>query len=91
MEYEWDEAKNQANIAKHGISFESMVDFQWDTAVIKSSDRSGETRWAAIGYIGSRLHHVVYTDRGGGRRIISLYKANPRDRRRYEQSHRDRS
>lgn len=91
MEYEWDEGKNEANIAKHGISFEAMVDFQWDTAAIKPSARQGEARWAAIGYIGARLHHVVYTDRDSGRRIISLYKANPRDRRRYEQSHRDRS
>jgi len=66
MEYEWDEGKNEANIAKHGVSFEAIVDFQWDTAAIRPSDRQGEARWAAIGYIGNRLHHVVYTEVAGG-------------------------
>jgi len=27
MDYEWDEKKNEANILKHGLSFEEMVTF----------------------------------------------------------------
>ena len=33
MRYEWDENKNRINEAKHGIAFEAMVGFEWDTAV----------------------------------------------------------
>ena len=85
MSYEWDEAKQQANIKKHGIAFTRIEDFEWETAVVIPSSRSGELRWAAIAYIGDRLHHVVFTERGDSRRIISLRKANLRERNRYDQ------
>ena len=85
MSYEWDEAKQQANIKKHGIAFTRIEGFEWETAVVKPSNRFGELRWAAIGYIGDRLHHVVFTERGDSRRIISLRKANMRERTRYDQ------
>ena len=84
VEFEWDEAKRQETLKKRDIDFTSMVRFEWATALIRSSDRRGETRWMAIGYIGNRLHHVVYTQRGARRRIISLRRANSRERRRYE-------
>lgn len=85
MNYEWDNAKQRANIEKHGIAFIRMEDFEWETAVMIPSSRSGELRWAAIGDIGDRLHHVVFTERGDRRRIISLRKANLRERNRYDQ------
>ncbi len=84
MEYEWDEAKRQENVAKHGgVDFSDMEAFMWETAAIQSSPRYSEARHVALGYIGDRLHHVVYTVRGDKYRIISLRKANPRERRRY--------
>lgn len=84
MAYEWDEAKRQENLEKHQIDFLSIYSFDWDSAVQYPSPRSGEMRWMAIGFIDNRLHCVVYTDREERRRIISLRKANARDRRRYE-------
>lgn len=39
----------------------------------------GEARKVAIGYIGPRLYVVVYADRDGDRRIVSLCKANKRE------------
>lgn len=81
--YEWDETKNQANIAQGRPSFEAVYDLEWDTAVIRPSPRSSEIRWAAIGYIGYRLHHVVYAHRGGRRRIISLRRASKKEERDY--------
>ena len=39
-----------------------------------------------LGYIGDRLHYVVYTMREGKYRIISLRKANPREIRQYAQA-----
>ena len=64
MEYEWDEEKSDANIAADRLGFEAIEDFEWETAMVERSDRHGETRWAATGYIGDRLHRVVYTRRG---------------------------
>ena len=47
MTYEWDEAKSQANLAKHTVSFAEIELFDWDTAVYIDSDRDGESRTAA--------------------------------------------
>ena len=72
MTYEWDEAKSRANLAKHTVSFEEIELFDWNTAVYRASDRDGESRTEAIGYIGSILFLVVYTIRGENRRINQL-------------------
>ena len=85
-EYEWDEAKRLANIAKHQIDFTAMNDFEWETAQRKESNRYGEERYAATGYIGDRLHRVIYTMRGDTRRIISLRVASLRERREYAEA-----
>ncbi|MDE2938763.1 MAG: BrnT family toxin [Chloroflexota bacterium] len=84
MEYEWDEGKRLSNQVKHGVDFSEVAGFEWDTAVIQSSPRGGELRHAALGFIGERLHYLVFTIRGNNRRIVSLRKANQRELRRYE-------
>ena len=86
MEYEWDEVKSEANIAAGRLGFETIEGFEWETAMVERSDRHGETRWAATGYIGTRLHRVVYTRRGDKRRIISLRKASPEEMSDYAQA-----
>ena len=85
-EYEWDEAKRLSNIAKHQIDFTAVYDFEWETATRESSDRYGETQYAATGYIGDRLHRVIYTIRSDKRRIISLRKASLKEMRDYAQA-----
>ncbi len=32
MEFEWDEAKRERNLAKHGVDFASFSSFDWDEA-----------------------------------------------------------
>ena len=71
---------------KHGVDFASIVHFSWDTAIVERSDRHGEVRFAAVGYIGDRLHYVVFTERGEITRIISLRRANAGERRRHAQT-----
>ena len=85
-EYEWDEAKRELNLAKHDVDFSVVETFDWLTAKSKQSDRRGESRMAATGFIGSRLYRVIFTERGDLIRIISLRKANPREVREYEQT-----
>ena len=84
--YEWDEAKRRGNWEKHGVDFESIVQFNWGTAMVERSDRYGEERYGGLGYIGNRLHYVVFTERGDVVRIISLRSANAGERRKYDQA-----
>ena len=83
MPYEWDEAKRRGNIVKHGIDFESVHLFDWTTASYERSVRHGEERVLALGYIGDRLHAVVYIGRGANARIISVRKAKRKEENRY--------
>ena len=69
MTYEWDEAKSQSNLEKHGVDFAEIEHFDWNTAFTMPSDRQGERRFAAIGYLGDRLLFVVYTIRGTSERV----------------------
>ena len=84
--YEWDEEKNRINFEKHEIDLSEVEKFEWDTAVVRRSDRFREPRWLAIGYLGERLHIVVFTDRIYKRRIISLRIASNKERREYAQA-----
>jgi uncharacterized DUF497 family protein len=88
MPIEFDAAKNATNIAKHGVDFEMVDAFEWDTAVVVEDTRReyGETRLIALGYIGDRLHVLAFTIRDGNIRPISLRKANSREIRRYAEA-----
>ena len=85
-EISFDHAKNEANIRERGLSFSLVKDeFDWASAqVIEDRRRDyGERRYRALGFIGTRLHAVVYTPRATGMHVISLRKANNREVRRY--------
>lgn len=84
----FDPAKNAANIAKHGVALDAAALLDWETALIRYDDRHdyGEARIAAIGYIGNRLYFAVYVERDNTHRIISLRKANRREKDIYAQT-----
>lgn len=86
MPYEWYEAKRRTNRAKHGIDFTAVYGFDWDTASTRVSVRHDEMRFVATGYLGDRIHVVVYTMRGDRMRIISMRKAKRREEEDYAQS-----
>ena len=77
----WDEAKRAANLAKHGVDFTAAAAFDWDSALVVEDTRFdyGEPRYQALGFIGQRLHMLVFTRIPDGFRIISLRKANNRE------------
>jgi uncharacterized DUF497 family protein len=43
----------------------------------------GEERWVTVGDVGGSLVVVIWTPRGGDMRVISMRKANERERKRY--------
>lgn len=79
--YEWDADKAEINKANHGVEFEAVKGFEWETALIAEDTRHdyGETRQIALGLIGPRVHVCVFTVRKAAYRIISLRKANRRE------------
>jgi uncharacterized DUF497 family protein len=47
--FEWDEVKSNANLVKHGISFDDASEIFYGPVVVKNSTRNNEERWIAIG------------------------------------------
>jgi uncharacterized DUF497 family protein len=87
----WDERKRAANLRKHGVDFAIMEHFEFDTAVIRIDDRRdyGEVRHRAFGMIDGRLHVLVFTARGAQTRVISLRRANDKERSNYAETQED--
>ena len=81
LTYEWDPKKSESNLEKHGIDFVAVAQFEWDTAVVRPSERRDEMRFAAYGYIERRVHVLAFTMRENRIRVISLRKANDREER----------
>ena len=69
------------------MSLAEVVGMNFDEAVVVPDERQdyGEPRFRAFGPIHGRLHVLAFTMRGRVLRAILLRKANPRERRRYEQ------
>ncbi len=88
MQYVWDDRKNALNREKHGVDFERIHDADWRGALASHDTRKdyGEVRIAAYVPIHARLYVVIYVKRGNVRRIISLRKANARERSFYEKT-----
>ncbi|MFI8430705.1 MULTISPECIES: BrnT family toxin [Pseudomonas] len=83
----YDPAKDACNVEERGLPFALVRDFEWSTALILEDDRFGygKCRYRAMGYIGVRLHVVVFTPRGDAVHVISLRKANKREVKNYDQ------
>ena len=85
MNYEFDPAKDESNLDKHGLSLADVEGFEWETAVVCEDTRKryAEQRFEATGLMGDRLYVMVYCLRGDAVRVISLRKANSREVKRY--------
>jgi len=88
MEFEWDPAKAESNLEKHGVGFAEAMTVFGDPLEVTISDpdhSEGEFRFLSLGCSAQgRLLVVAYTEREGCIRLISAREAAPRERRRYE-------
>lgn len=82
---EWDDEKLARNVVERGIHFSEAERIDWSTAQTFTDDRIdyGEDRFVTRGLIDGRLHILVFVMRGERMRIISLRKADSRERRNY--------
>jgi hypothetical protein len=85
---EFDPKKNEANIAKHGVSLSEADGVLLDPLALTVEDDSadGEVRYVTVGLnsVGT-LMVVVWAERDDDVRLISARKAEPKERRAYEE------
>lgn len=84
--FEWDEDKEKANYAKHGVSFkDASLAFRDHFAVEIFDDRMdyGEERINLIGSCNGVILHVTYTERGDRIRLISARRAEKHEQQNY--------
>ena len=89
MNFEWDAEKAAKNLEKHGVRFETAMAGFADPARITVVDERfdyGEERLVTLGRTEDRVLMVVTTERDAGQtiRIISVRKANKRERSTYD-------
>jgi uncharacterized DUF497 family protein len=83
--FSYDPAKSERNIALRGLSFELVSEFEWETSLIAEDIRHDyeEKRYQALGFIDLKLHMLVFTLRAELIHVISLRRANQRERKKY--------
>jgi len=93
MRFEWDEAKNRPNLAKHRFSFETAKLVFEDPRALSVQDRAveDEERWQTLGLIGGVVVVLVahtYREENGEEviRLVSARKATPMERRAHEEN-----
>lgn len=81
MDIEFDPAKDEVNIAKHGISLARAAELE--VLAYVDDPRFAEPRFRLYGMIDGMAYCVAGTDRGGIIRVISLRRAREKEMRRY--------
>ena len=86
MELEWDEEKRQKALIERGVDFADVDRFEPESLQTFEDLRFdyGETRFNTYGYLDGALCTYCWTQRGSRTRIISMRKANDRERKIYE-------
>ena len=88
--FEWDARKAQANLSKHGVSFQEALTVFADplARIFDDEDHSiEERREIVIGHsFQGRLLVVCFTSQGESVRIFSARAATPRERKDYEEN-----
>ena len=90
MTFEWDDDKAEANVSKHGVSFEEAQTVFDDPFFIDFYDldhSDDEERYLMVGMSEqSRLLIVSYTERGNSIRLISARETTRQEQKSYEES-----
>jgi len=84
--YEWDEAKREANLVKHGVDFMDALEVFADPLRVERVNRRreyAEERREVVGMVRDQMLFVMYTLRGEVRRLISARRASRNERRAY--------
>jgi uncharacterized DUF497 family protein len=85
MRITFDPRKRERTLAERGIDFADAVEvFAGDTLNYVDDRRDyGERRIVTIGTFRGRMVVIVWTERGDARHVISMRKANDREKRKF--------
>jgi uncharacterized DUF497 family protein len=84
-DFEWDSAKAESNLKKHGVSFFEAATVFADPFAVYLDDGSGVGTLVVIGTsLRERVLYVVHVQRGARDRIISARLAESGERAVYE-------
>ena len=88
LEFDWDEVKARANLAKHRVSFLTAAAIFAGEILERIDDRDdyGETRLIALGRVDTAVYRVVFTWRG--KKVIHIISAQKASRDEREIYHR---
>lgn len=89
MQYEWDEAKREANLKKHGYDFaDADLVYENPDKLTLRMIRRAESRFQDIALVKvqGKILTLVYVVRGYNIRVISFRKASRKERRMYDNS-----
>jgi hypothetical protein len=83
----FDPAKRDWTLARRGLDFASAALVFGGDTLDADDDRAdyGERRVISVGRLSGRMVIVVWTPRGEARHVISMRKANERERKRFGQ------
>lgn len=85
MEFEFDERKNRANQAKHGIDFNEAQALWQDQQLLEIPARTqDEPRFVVVGLIADKHWSAVITYRGEVLRLISVRRSRAEEVTLYE-------
>ena len=85
MRIEFDEAKPAATIEARGLDRAEASEVLRGATLTVEDDRNdyGEDRYITVGHLGDTMVVLVWTPRSDAYRIISMRRANERERRLY--------
>lgn len=85
MTITYDPCKSASNEEKHGVPLTLAAEIEWSDVLCFPDARHdyGEVREIGFALINERLYCVVFTQRGDTYHVISLRKANNREKRDY--------
>lgn len=86
MKLDWDHNKREQTKQERGLDFADVARAEWEAALTLKDVRQPypETRYVTLVPIRGRLCVVAWCYRGDALRVISLRKANKRERQRYD-------
>ena len=86
MKVEFDAAKRAVTLEQRGLDMARAGEVLDGATLTIEDDRMdyGETRYITIGFLNERMVVLVWTPRGDVHRIISMRKANDREKAIYE-------
>jgi uncharacterized protein len=85
MKITFDPVKRAATLSERGLDFEDAAEvFLGDTLDFPDDRRDyGELRMLTVGHLRGRMLIVIWPPRGSARHVISMRKANAREKARF--------